>query len=43
VKDGTSLMAVLLIIAGVVLVYAAVKGQDPRDMFKKALGGKENG
>jgi hypothetical protein len=43
VKDGNSLMAVLLIIGGVVLVYAAVKGVDPRDLFKKALGGNNNG
>lgn len=32
-----SLTVVLLAIAGVVLVYAAIKGKDPRDLIKDAL------
>jgi hypothetical protein len=32
-----SLVIVLMIIVGAVLVYAAVKGGDPREIVKKAL------
>lgn len=34
------LIVVLMIILGAVLVYAAVKGQDPRELVKGALGKK---
>lgn len=33
----------LLITIGLVLIYAAVKGEDPRELVKRALGGKKNG
>lgn len=32
-----SLMIVLIGIAALVLIYAAVKGKDPRDVIKQAL------
>jgi hypothetical protein len=32
-----SMTIVLLVIAGLVLVYAAIKGEDPREVVKKAL------
>lgn len=35
-----NLMIVVLLIAGVVIVYAAVKGQDPRSVVKQAIRGK---
>lgn len=31
------LLIVLLLIAGIVFVYSAVKGVDPRELVKKAL------
>lgn len=35
------LMIVILAIAGLVLLYSAIKNQDPRDVVKSALrGGK---
>ena len=35
-----SLVTVLMVILGLVLIYAAVKGRDPRDILKEAIGGK---
>jgi hypothetical protein len=35
-----SLVLVLMLVVGAVLVYAAIKGQDPRDIIKNALSGK---
>lgn len=35
-----SLMTVLVLIVGLVLVYSAIKGLDPRDVVKQAIGGK---
>lgn len=35
-----SLMIVVMIITGIVLVYAAIKGQDPRSVVKQAIRGK---
>lgn len=32
------LMYVILLIVGAVLIYSAVKGQDPRELIKSALG-----
>jgi hypothetical protein len=32
-----SLVLVIFILIGLVLIYAAVKNQDPRDIFKQAL------
>lgn len=32
-----SLVIILLLVTGMVLIYAAVKGQDPRELIKKAL------
>lgn len=32
-----SLMVVILVMAGLVFVYAAVKGKDPREVIKDAL------
>jgi hypothetical protein len=32
-----SLTLVIMVIAGSVLVFAAIKGEDPRDLVKKAL------
>jgi hypothetical protein len=34
-----SLVLVLMLVVGAVLIYAAVKGEDPRNIIKKALGG----
>lgn len=38
-----SMTIVLMLITGAVLVYCAVKGQDPRDLIKKALTGGTSG
>lgn len=35
-KDNT-LIVVLVAIAGAIFVYAAIKGQDPREIIKSAL------
>lgn len=37
-----SLAMVLIVIGGLVLIYSAVKGEDPREVVKRALakGGK---
>lgn len=32
-----SLTVVIMIIAGLVFVYAAIKGEDPRDLVKRAV------
>jgi hypothetical protein len=34
------LMIIILLVAGGIALYAAIKGQDPRDLIKNALGGK---
>lgn len=34
------IVAVILAIVGAVAVYAAIKGEDPRTLVKRALGGK---
>lgn len=34
-----NLMIVVMIIVGAVIVYAAVKGQDPRSIIKQAIRG----
>lgn len=38
-----SLAVTLLVIVGAVLVYSAIKGEDPREVVKRALskGGKK--
>jgi hypothetical protein len=36
-----NLTAVVMLSGGVVLMYAAVKGKDPRDVIGNALGRKE--
>lgn len=33
-----TLVTVILIVAGLVLLYAAIKGEDPRNVVKNALG-----
>ena len=35
-----NLLSIVLLSAGVVLMWSAVKDQDPRDVIKNALGGK---
>lgn len=37
-KQTNSLVIVILAVVGAVLLYAAVKGEDPRDLIKNALG-----
>jgi hypothetical protein len=34
------LMIIILLVAGGIALYAAIKGQDPRALIKNALGGK---
>jgi hypothetical protein len=34
------LMIIILLVAGGIAIYAAIKGQDPRDIVKNALGAK---
>lgn len=36
------LVTVLMLAGGTVLIYAGVKGYDPRDVIKDALKGKDN-
>jgi len=39
---SNNLLVVLVLIAGIVFVYSAVKGKDPRDVLKEAIArGKE--
>lgn len=35
-----TLMIVIMLIAGLVFVYAAIKNQDPRNLIKDAITGK---
>lgn len=37
---NSQLVIVLMLVIGAVLMWAAIKGQDPRDIFKTALGAK---
>lgn len=38
--SGLSLLSVVLLVAGVVLIYSAVKNKDPRDVVLTSLGQK---